>query len=56
MTTLTLCLGMFLAICGQVREFDYQTAEACEQARKAMPASVIGRGYAICAPKKESAK
>lgn len=50
MYTLTLCLGMFLAICGQIRNFEYPTLQECERARDAVPAKVIGDGYAICAP------
>ncbi len=52
MTTLTLCLGVFMFMCGQIREYDYPTPEACERAKQAMPTKVIGDGYAICAPKK----
>jgi hypothetical protein len=52
MTTLTLCLGMWLSICGQIQTYDYSTPEACERARKAIPALALGHGYAICHPKK----
>lgn len=53
MYTLTICIGMFLAICGQVREYDYPSQIACEQARTAFSPKVLGDGYAICHPKKE---
>lgn len=49
--TLTLCLGMWLSLCGQIRTFDYLTADECEKARAAVSAQAIGKGYAICAPK-----
>ena len=51
--TLTLCIGMWLATCGQILTFDYPTMAECERARDAFPKDVIGRGYAICAPRKE---
>lgn len=50
MWTLTLCVGMFLAICGQTREVDFPDREACERER-AYQVKHVGDGYAICAPK-----
>jgi len=55
MTTLSLCIGMFLALCGTYREFDFPDRESCERERAALIAKV-GDGYAICAPKKELKK
>lgn len=56
MTTLTLCIGMFLYGCGQVRTFDYPSYVACDLERAAQTAHLKG-GYAVCAPKiKESKK
>ena len=49
--TLTLCLGMFFGLCGQVRTYDYQTRAECEAAKADFPQKAIGDGYAICAPK-----
>lgn len=49
--TLTLCLGMFLGICGQTRTYDYPTRAECEAAKASIPQKSIGGGYAICAPK-----
>lgn len=54
--TLTLCLGMFLGICGSGRSFEYPTHAECEQARLAVPARSIGSGYAICAPTERKVK
>jgi hypothetical protein len=51
MTTLILCLGMWLGICGQIRHYDFPTVEACERERAAQIKSV-GSGYAVCVPKK----
>lgn len=50
--TLTLCIGMWMHTCGQHRTFDYPTIQECERARDAFPKDVIGKGYAVCAPKK----
>ena len=50
--TLTLCLGMFLSICGQHKSYDYPNLQECERARDAFPKEVIGDGYALCVPKK----
>ena len=33
--TLTICYGMFLAICGQIRHFDFPDRESCEHERAA---------------------
>lgn len=49
--TLTLCLGMFLGLCGQIREFDYPTAADCEAARSKVSEKTLGKGYAVCALK-----
>jgi hypothetical protein len=50
MWTLTLCIGMFMAICGSVRTFDFPDRESCERERAAQLKIVAG-GYAVCAPK-----
>lgn len=49
--TLTLCLGMFLGICGSAREFDFPDAASCESARSKVSQKAVGDGYAVCAPK-----
>ena len=54
--TLTLCLGMFLSICGNIRTFDYPTQAECEKARDAISKKAIGDGYAICALTKPRSK
>jgi hypothetical protein len=54
--TLTLCLGMWLSLCGQIREYEYQSAAECEKARSAVSPKAIGDGYAICAPTKPKEK
>ena len=51
--TLTLCLGMFMSLCGQYRSYDYPTLQECERARDAFPKAVIGSGFALCVPKKD---
>lgn len=51
--TLTLCLGMWLGICGNIKTFEFPSADECEKARKHVSAESIGKGYAICAPKAE---
>ena len=48
--TLTLCLGMFMSLCGSIKTFDYPTLAECEKARDAVSKKAIGDGYAICAP------
>jgi len=50
--TLSLCLGMFLGLCGEAREFDYPTYEACAKERDvqlAIKNNNIKR--ATCSPK-----
>jgi hypothetical protein len=51
MWTLTVCAGLFLGICGGVHRYDFQTVEACNQARVQIPQKTIGDGYAVCVPK-----
>lgn len=53
MYTLTLCIGMFLSLCGQFRTYEYPSLEECERARASIPSKTIGDGYAICAPTKQ---
>lgn len=53
MYTLFMCLGMFLGICGNVRQFDFNTIEQCEEQRKQVPKESIGKGYVICIPKQK---
>jgi hypothetical protein len=47
--TLTICFGMWMSLCGSVRTFEYPTLEDCDRARMTVPASAIGKGYAVCA-------
>ena len=54
--TLTLCLGMFLGICGGFKTFDYPTQADCEKARETVSKKAIGDGYAICVPKQSKVK
>jgi hypothetical protein len=49
--TLTLCIGMFMSICGQLREADFPSYEVCDRERQAQVKRGIGSGYAVCAPK-----
>jgi hypothetical protein len=49
MWTLTLCVGMFMGICGQLREASFPDRESCERER-AYQAQRVGTGYAVCAP------
>ena len=51
--TLTLCIGIWLGLCGQYRTFDYSTLQECEKARDVFAAQPTGKSYAICAPKKK---
>jgi hypothetical protein len=51
MTTLILCIGLFLGACGTTRHIDFPDRESCEHERAAMVLK-IGSGYAICVPKK----
>lgn len=48
--TLTLCIGLFLGLCGQTREVDFPSYEACDRERQ-QQLPRVGKGYAICAPK-----
>lgn len=48
--TLSLCIGMFLAICGSERSFDFPDRESCERER-VQQLKIVGGGWAICAPK-----
>jgi hypothetical protein len=50
MITLHVCFGMFLAICGSVRDYDYANMDECMKARQQI-ISQVGDGYAICMPK-----
>ena len=49
--TMTVCFGVFLSICGQVRQYDYPNLAECEKAKSSLSAKAIGDGYAICHPK-----
>ena len=49
---LTVCFGMTLGLCNQVREFSYPSQDACYRARESV-LNQIGGGWAVCAPKKE---
>lgn len=51
--TLTLCLGMFLKICGSYKEYEYPTKQECLEARTQVSIKTIGDGYAVCAPTKK---
>ena len=50
MITLHVCFGMFLAICGSVRDYDYPNMDECLKGRLQI-LSQVGDGYAICIPK-----
>jgi len=52
--TLTLCLGMFLAICGSTQKFEFPTKQECEEARSKVNPKSIGDGFAVCAPTKRN--
>jgi hypothetical protein len=47
--TLTLCIGMFMSICGQVRTAEFPDYESCNRERREQVARV-GTGYATCTP------
>jgi len=47
--TLTLCLGMFLGLCGQYQLYHHPTLAECEAAKAGISQKAIGDGYAICA-------
>jgi len=47
--TLTICVGIFLGICGQVRQADYPRYEACAKERDIIAKQNIT--YAICTPR-----
>ena len=51
--TLTLCLGLFLGICGQARQMEYTSLAECETAKIGISQKALGDGYALCAPKKK---
>jgi hypothetical protein len=51
MWTLTLCVGMFMTICGRVREAEFPDRESCERERT-YQAPRVGSGYATCTPSK----
>lgn len=53
MYTLTLCLGMWAGICGQIRDYHFQTLQDCQAAQATIPQSSIGKGYALCIPSKQ---
>lgn len=53
MTTLTLCIGIFLGGCVQVRTFDFADREACERERQQQLATLRG-GWAVCALKSKA--
>lgn len=48
--TLTLCLGLFLGLCGSQQTYIYPTKEECEVSRAQISAKTVGDGFAICAP------
>ena len=49
---LYVCFGMSFSLCNQIREYEYKNQEDCYRARESV-LSQIGKGYAICSPKKE---
>ena len=50
MYTLTLCIGITLGVCGQIRNFDFPSYEECDKERiKQIP--YVRDGYAVCSPK-----
>lgn len=48
--TLTICFGVFMAICGQQRKIDFPDWHSCDRERQAQVRHV-GNGWAICHPK-----
>lgn len=54
--TLVLCWGMFLSICGSVREYEFPSAEACDRERVVQMAAPTKPYYAVCRPGKASTK
>ena len=48
--TLTICYGVFLAMCGQIRTYDFPDVASCERERAAQE-KYIDNGHAVCAPK-----
>lgn len=52
MTTLTLCIGMFLGGCVQIRTFDFPDYATCDKERQ-VQLKHVGNGYAVCALKKD---
>jgi hypothetical protein len=50
MHTLILCFGMYFGICGQVREYEYPTLEACNREREVQLRGPNPPYYAICRP------
>ncbi len=53
--TLTVCYGIFLAICGQLKYYDFPDWESCERERKEQ-IKRVGDGWAVCAPKQGEKK
>lgn len=49
---LTLCLGITWGYCDHFRQFEFLTIEACEKERALIPRAAIGKGYAVCEPRK----
>ena len=53
--TLTLCIGIFLGVCGSRQVYDYSSQEDCYRAQKEAQARP-NIAFAVCAPKKVEAK
>lgn len=49
---LSICVGMSFAMCHQKVEYEYKSQEDCYRARESVLPQ-IGKGYAVCAPRKE---
>lgn len=49
---LSVCFGVSFAICHMQREYEYKTQEDCYRARESILPQ-IGKGHAVCAPRKE---
>ncbi len=50
---LSVCFGMSLGLCNQMRDYEYKTQEDCYKARESI-LSQLGGGHAVCAPRKET--
>lgn len=54
MTTwiLSVCFGVTFAMCNTERQYEYPNQQDCYKARESV-LSQVGKGFAVCFPKKE---